>query len=108
MGRMVIGLIGVIFVTIGLGTLVDPVTYHPVYGVYINLSNIKWPFAILAISFGIFCLFVSVSKKFMRYCYWICPQCDEVVNLKDNNGGGHHCKKCGTSLEKLEGFYDRK
>lgn len=107
MERIVVGFIGIMLVLIGLGTLIDPVIHHhPVYGVDIDFSNIKWPFSILAITFGMVCLFVSNSKKFMDNCNWICPQCDKVVTLNDN-GGVHHCKKCDYRLEKLQGFYER-
>jgi len=105
--RVLNGLTGIVLIIIGLGALVAPVIYHPVYRVNLDLSNVKWPFALVSISFGIVCLYLAISKKnSKKNSPWICSKCEDIVYLKfarkDN-----FCKLCGANLEKLEGFYER-
>ncbi len=105
MRRFFIGFLGVMLILLGLGTLIDPVTYRPMYYTYVDLSNVKWPFFIFTSIYGLICLYISIYNKGSRTCYWICPRCMGSFRLSDKKE--HHCPTCKISLEKLEGFYER-
>jgi len=105
MNRFFVGFLGVMLILLGVGTLIFPATYLPTYSVYVDLSNVKWPFFILTSIFGLVCLYISIYNKGPRMCYWICSNCQEIYNLDDKNG--HQCPQCNIFLEKLDGFYKR-
>ena len=107
MNRIIVGYIGILFIFIGMATFIHPSFYHSVYGVTINFSNVKWPFSIMSTGFGVICVYVAISKKYLgdKVEYWICPKCQETFKLSGSKK--HNCPKCKIFLEKLKGFYER-
>jgi hypothetical protein len=105
MRRFFVGFLGVMLIFIGIGTLIAPVTYRPMYSTYIDLSNIKWPFFIFTSIFGSVCLYISIYNKGSKTCYWICSKCQETNMLDERTK--HQCPQCNIQLEKLDGFYER-
>ena len=105
LGNWVIGTIGVILVLSGIGTMVTPVYDSSIYQATFDMSNVKWPLALLHFFGGIICLFFAITKKYSN-CLWICLECEKSYYLRCDKTE-KHCKYCGHSMEKLKGFYDR-
>ena len=104
--KFISGILGVALILAGLSVLVAPVYYHHSYRVYIDFSNIKWPYSIVSISVGILCLYLTFSKKPDNALPWICSKCEKIAYIKSTNKN-NVCKLCGSNLEKLKGFYER-
>jgi len=99
-------IIGIMFFLLGLLFIDQPVFWDPKYQMTIDISNVKWPFGLSLIVFGLVYLWLVITKKLGNSCYWICPKCEDVFKL-NSNGEKKYCDNCGTSLEKLEGYYKR-
>jgi hypothetical protein len=106
--RKIIGVvIGIVLILSSIGVLVDPVSYSPIYRTNIDVSNVKWPFSFILFSFGIFCIYIALFKKSKKVCYWICPKCEDVFQLVDEEKD-YLCQECNINLKKLEGFFEHK
>jgi hypothetical protein len=99
-------ILGLSLIIFGIGILISPVAYHPVYRVNLDLTNIRWPFGLILIGSGIACLFLVFSKRARTNNFMICPDCGEVFNAKSKEEC-NSCEGCGCQLEELDGFYDR-
>lgn len=102
-------LLSVTVITLGLiiifakNPFFTPGLFHGDIG--ISFAKTRWVAGPFFLILGVFFLIKSLKAKPIIRIYFKCSSCGEVSKLEDKPN--RLCKKCGTPIEKLEGFFER-
>lgn len=72
----------------------------------IDTSNLKYIVGGLVIMFGIYSVIKSTTNPEIEVKKMICPKCEKAYDQLVNKT--FDCPDCGSTLENLDGFYERK
>ncbi len=104
--RLFLLIIGVSVVFTGLNVFKKSTfSFHGI-DIYIGKNN--YIITLLIIFFGLVFIISAFRKKEDlegEFTYLKCPKCGEVFSKKKSKN--KTCKRCGTALEDLDGFFDR-